>query len=302
MSLYEILKLKTKEWRESGYPSEFPVIKEILNFNFFDLQNNDRKLRYLRQPQFEALETYWYLRLKENTPHIFDLYKKYFKGEDLLKALNINLTTDELKKLAFENGGGINKIIEKISNDDQFIKKHKAESTHESLLLNYPSYILALAMGTGKTVLIGSIIVTEFAMALEYPDESFVKNALVFAPGKTILGALKEISDIPYEEILPPRLYKQFISTVKITYTRDGEKDIPIIKGSNFNIVVTNTEKIRIQKQSITKNLFQGLLLNGDRENEIKEDIANQRLQTIASLSNLAIFSDEAHHTYGQVL
>jgi len=300
MNLYELLKIKVEEWRKSNYQSDFPVIKEILNFAFIDLQNNDRKLRYLRQPQFEALETYWYLRLKENTPHIFNLYKKYFKGEDLLKALNINLTTDELKKLAFENGGGINKIIEKIRSDDQFVKNHKAESTHESLNLNYPSYILALAMGTGKTVLIGAIIATEFAMALEYPDKSFVKNALVFAPGKTILGALKEISDIPYEEILPPRLYKQFISTVKITYTRDGEKKIPIVEGSNFNIIITNTEKIRIQKQSINKSLLEGLFAGNP--DEAKEMVANQRLQTIASLPNLAIFSDEAHHTYGQVL
>lgn len=300
MNLYELLKIKVEEWRKSNYQSDFPVIKEILNFAFIDLQNNDRKLRYLRQHQFEALETYWYLRLKENTPHIFNLYKKYFKGEDLLKALNINLTTDELKKLAFENGGGINKIIEKIRSDDQFVKNHKAESTHESLNLNYPSYILALAMGTGKTVLIGAIIATEFAMALEYPDKSFVKNALVFAPGKTILGALKEISDIPYEEILPPRLYKQFISTVKITYTRDGEKKIPIVEGSNFNIIITNTEKIRIQKQSINKSLLEGLFAGNP--DEAKEMVANQRLQTIASLPNLAIFSDEAHHTYGQVL
>ncbi len=52
-------------------------------------------------------------------------------------------------------------------------------------------------------------------MALEYPDAPFVKNALVFAPGKTILGALKEISEVPYVKILPLRLYKQFITYSK---------------------------------------------------------------------------------------
>lgn len=302
MNLNEILKTKVKEWRESDYQSDFLVIGEILDFAFVGSQNNNKKLRYLRTPQFEALETYWYLRLKENTPHIFDLYKKYFQGESLLNALNIKLTDDDLRKIAFVNGGGIETVIDKIKNDNEFVKKYKAEATRESLILGYPSYILALAMGAGKTVLIGTIIATEFAMALEYPDEPFVKNALVFAPGKTILGALKEISDVPYEKILPPRLYKQFISTIKITYTRDGEKDIPIIKGSSFNIVVTNTEKIRIQKQSITKSLLRGLFVDVSREDEIKEVVANQRLQTIASLPNLAIFSDEAHHTYGQPL
>ncbi|HOW13054.1 MAG TPA: DEAD/DEAH box helicase family protein [Candidatus Pacearchaeota archaeon] len=301
MSLHEVLKIKTKEWRKSNYQSEFPAIKEILNFAFNNFKENDsRSLKYLRTPQFEALEIYWYLRVKEKTPLIFDLYKKYFQNEELLDVLNIKLTSEDLKKIIFSNDGGINTIFNKIKTDNNFVKKYHLDGLRESLFLNYPSYILALAMGTGKTVLIGTIIATEFAMALEYPDKPFVKNALVFAPGKTILGALKEISDIPYEEILPSRLYKQFISTVKITYTRDGEKDIPIIKGSNFNIIVTNTEKIRIQKQSINKSLLKGLFAGN--QDEAKEIVANQRLQTIASLPNLAIFSDEAHHTYGQVL
>jgi hypothetical protein len=155
-------------------------------------------------------------------------------------------------------------------------------------------------MGAGKTILIGAIIATEFAMALEYPDSTnFVKNTLVFAPGKTILGALKELSDIPYEKILPARLYKEFITSVKFTYTRDGEKDIPIIKESDFNIIVTNSEKIRLRKEDIKADLFSKEDLVTE---ERKELIANQRLQTIASLPNLAIFSDEAHHTYGMRL
>jgi len=179
---------------------------------------------------------------------------------------------------------------------------NRLESIRESLMLKYPSYILALAMGAGKTVLIGSIIATEFSMALEYPDAKFVKNALVFAPGKTILGALKEISDIPYEKILPDRLYKQFITTIKFTYTRDGEKDIPTIKGSSFNVIVTNTEKIRIQKHTITQTLIKDFLGDSSKIDEIRQEVANLRLQTIASLPNLAISSDETHHTYGQNL
>lgn len=145
--------------------------------------------------------------------------------------------------------GGIESLFEEIKNDEVFVRKYKLEALRETLLLDYPSYIFALAMGAYKTILIGTIIATAFSMALEYSaNGNFVKNALVFAPGKTILGALKELSDVPFDQILPPRLYKEFITSVKFTYTRDGEQDIPIIKGSSFNIVVTNTEKIRIQK------------------------------------------------------
>lgn len=296
--LYVILKEKVKEWRENNYICGYPVISEILNYNY-DKENG--YLRFLRKAQFEALETYWYLRLIENTPHIFDLYKKLYPDPvKLLKSLNISLTKDDLIRTL--NSGGIENIFKEIKTDDNFVRKYRLETIRETLVLKYPSYIFALAMGAGKTILIGAIIATEFAMALEYEDEDiFVKNALVFAPGKTILGALKELSDTPFEKILPERLYKQFINNVRFTYTRDGEKDIPIIKGSNFNIIVTNTEKIRIQKQAITRSLL-NFEYGKQKEDEIKQEIANRRLQTIASLPNLAIFSDEAHHTYGMKL
>jgi len=289
---------KVEEWRNEDYECDYPTISEILNFSIVELETGEKTLRYLRKAQFEALETYWYLRLVEKTPHVFELYEKLYDDPiKLLEALGIPTENQEILQLALK--GGVDHILEQVKNSNDFVKKFRLEAVRESLTLKYPSYILALAMGAGKTVLIGSIIATEFAMALEYPDANFVKNALVFAPGKTILGALKEISDIPYEKILPERLYKQFITTVKFTYTRDGEKDIPIIKGSSFNVIVTNTEKIRIQKHTITQTLIKDFLGNSSKIDEIKQEVANLRLQTIASLPNLAIFSDEAHHTYG---
>lgn len=294
------LKERIKEWRNNNYKCDYPAIQEILTFNFIENEIGQKTLRYLRKAQFEALETYWYLRLVEKTPHIFELYKRlYANPVELLKALRIFLSQEDLIKLMSE--GGLNAIFEKIKNDDNFVKKNKLEAVRESLILNYPSYILALAMGSGKTILIGAIIATEFAMALEYQN-NFVKNALVFAPGKTILGALKEISDTPFEKILPSRFYNQFMSSIKITYTKDKEKNIPIIIKSSFNIIVTNTEKIRIQKTTGKSTQFNLLNYKEMEKNEKEQEIANLRLQTIASLPNLAIFSDEAHHTYGQNL
>ncbi len=298
--LYLFLKEKVKKWREMDYFCNYPTIAEILEYSIISSSSKEKSLRFLRNAQLEALEVYWYLRLVEKTPCVFDLYKSYFSNENLLDTLNIKLSEDEWRGIAL-SGGGLSSVFERIKTDDEFVKKHRLEATRESLVLNYLSYIFALTMGAGKTILIGAIIATEFVMALEYPDANFVKNVLVFAPGKTILGALKEISDIPYEKVLPERLYKEFITSVKFTYTRDGEKDIPIIKSSLFNIIVTNTEKIRIRKESIRKSML-GSLFENRRKEEVKEFIANQRLQTIASLSNLAIFSDEAHHTYGQKL
>jgi type III restriction enzyme len=292
------LREKVLDWRKKGYPCEYPAISEIFDY-CFNRETDGTWNVFLRKAQFEAFETYWYLRIVEKTPHIIDLYKRLFSDPaDLLKALDIIIPSDELVRLL--SYGGFNSILEKILTDDEFVKKHRFEAVRESLSLSYPSYILALAMGAGKTVLIGAIIATEFALSLEYHN-TFVKNALVFAPGKTILGALKQLSDIPFERILPPRLCKQFLSNVKFTYTHDNENNIPIISGSTYNIIVTNTEKIRIQKSN--EKAIQTNFLNVKNNLKIQQqDIANLRLQTIASLPQLAIFSDEAHHTYGQSL
>ena len=295
------LKDKVAEWRESNYKCDYPTIEEILDYTFIANDSGTKSLRYLRKAQIEALETYWYLRLVENTPQIFELYNRFYEDKkELLSALGITLSSEVWEEIAI-SGKGLNYIFDKIKSDNTFVKKNKLEAVQETLLLNYPSYILALAMGAGKTVLIGSIIASEFAMALE-EEGNFVKNALVFAPGKTILGALKEVSNIPFDLILPPRLYKQFITSVKFTYTQDGQKDIPIIEGSNYNLVVTNTEKIRIQKPTGKKDLLPLLNLKLKEKEEEKIEEANLRLKKIASLPHLGIFSDEAHHTYGQNL
>src|SRR5207244_9612937 len=103
-------------------------------------------------------------------------------------------------------------------------------------------------------------------------------RTLVFAPGKTILESLRELSAIPYEKVLPPRLHKAFAASVKLTFTRDGEKDVPVIRRSSFNVVVTNTEKIRIQKESIRKSDI-GRFFALERADEQRAEVANLRLQ-----------------------
>ncbi len=293
--LHQVLAGKVDQWRKGGYASDYPAIAEIFEWAS-DPETGE--LRFLRRPQLKALETYWYLRLVEGTPHVFSLYQRLFPSPpELLDALGLG--TAQIHRLVA--GQPLDSLWKRIKTDDRFVRDFRLESVRETLTLDYPSYILALAMGAGKTILIGAIYAAEFAMALEYPDGPFVQNALVFAPGKTIIESLRELAAIPYDRILPPRLYKPFAASVKLTFTRDGEKDIPVVRGSLFNVVVTNTEKIRIQKETIRRRDLGGLLGAG-REDEARAEVANLRLQAIASLPHLAVFSDEAHHTYGQSL
>lgn len=293
MQLYKALSMHVTEWRKDGYKHDkFPVIGEILEWT----HRPDVPAFRLRPPQLRALETYWYLRLVEETPHIFNLYQSLFpKKKELLEAFGI---ADE----AFSRADyDVDLLVESIRNDPDFVKEFRLEAVRETLVLDYPSYILALAMGAGKTILIGAIFATEFAMAQEYPDNGFVENALVFAPGKTIIESLRELAEMKYEAVLPPRMYKSFAATLKLTFTRDGDPDIPVTRGSSWNVIVTNTEKIRIQKENIRKGDL-GPMFNPQKEDEAKAEVANLRLQAIASLPKLAIFSDEAHHTYGQAM
>ena len=94
-NLFEYLQSNTIDWRNKNYPSDkYPAIAEIFNYN-----RQDGELRYLREAQFRALEIYWYLRLIENTPKTFDLYKKYFSNPiDLLQAFGITTKDPELLK------------------------------------------------------------------------------------------------------------------------------------------------------------------------------------------------------------
>lgn len=292
LHLFEELKQSAIAWRKEGYPCKaYPLISEILTHQKEENEEfgGPPDLKYLRPPQFLALEIYWYIRLVLGTPHIIDLYKHYYENskEDFFDALGVSVSRDALEWATLDG------IIEKIKNDEDFVKEKRIQALHEALVLNYPSYIFALAMGAGKTVLIGAIIATEFAMSLRCPEDKFMKNALVFAPGTTIIESLRELSDMPYEKILPASLLSDFLANLKIEFPSKS-KEIQAQTGSNYNLIVTNTEKISLrrpqQKANQTALSF--------KEKKLQ---ANLRLQKIASLPNLGIFSDEAHHTYGNL-
>ena len=285
--LFDNLKHSTHGWRKSGYPNDnYPLIGEILSWQT-EKQEDSPSLKFLREPQFLALEVYWYVRLVLKTPHIIDLYKHYYADNkrDFFDALGVSISKDAL------DFAEIDGVIERVKKDEDFVKEKQLQVLHEASRLDYPSYILALAMGAGKTVLIGAIISTEFAMSLRYSEGNFMKNALVFAPGTTIIESLRELSDMPYEKILPPDIHRGFLANLKIEYPTGSDKDIQAQAGSSYNLIVTNTEKISLRAYKRR---------NQQQEAFEREEVqANLRLQKIASLPSLGIFSDEAHHTYG---
>jgi hypothetical protein len=201
--LYEELAARVDAWRTEDYPlQDYHALGEVFDYA---REGEGGTLRFLRHPQLRALETYWYLRLVLGTPHVLDLYERFFPPHENLPALleAFGVSDAAFKSVNYE----LERLWERIGNDTDFVRSFKLEALRETLGLGYPSYILALAMGAGKAILIGAIVATEFAMAIEYPDGPFVRNALVFAPGKTIIASLRELAAIPYEGWDCPSLF-----------------------------------------------------------------------------------------------
>ncbi len=296
MSAPTLLHLEVQQqvaaWRAAAYEhARYPTISEILHWSHAP----DNSFQ-LRPPQLLALESYWYLRLVLGTPQVCDLYTTLFPHEPAW-ANALALPTKAWQAV----GESRERFRSTLQADERFVRAYRLESVRETMSLSYASYIFALAMGVGKTVLIGALVASEYALALAHPDGPFLRNALVFAPGRTIVESLRALIDMPYAAVLPPHLHRPFTAAVKFIVPQDGERTIPILPGSAFNVIITNTEKIRIQKETIRKRQL-GRTLSDEQTAAAKAEIANLRLQTISSLPSLGIFSDEAHHTYGRAL
>ena len=112
MHLYEALAGRVGEWRQKQYAHEaYPAIAEILEWT----RSPDVSSFRLRTPQVRALETYWYLRLVEKTPHIFDLYKSLYPTvSERMAALGMD--APDLKNLALDVGfdGVVDKVFDNL--------------------------------------------------------------------------------------------------------------------------------------------------------------------------------------------
>ncbi len=271
--LLQTIQNKVGSWRISGYKG---CQKETLN-----ILNHIKKIGFLYSPQIEALETYIYLKeIVGNKPTI-EIVKSLFDNEkDLI--LTLGLTEKEAFELAFdkEKDAKINELLHKKYNS-----------------IDYANQVYALTMGSGKTILMGTMILYDFTLSFYHPKDSrFGRNALVFAPDTTIIESLKEIKTFDYSKVLPKE-YQSIILNVKYHYLESPET--PLNPIGNYNIIVSNSQKIILKtKHTDTKQerLFRD-------ETALKNQaIENRRLQAIRELKDLIVIVDEAHHSFGTTL
>ena len=271
------------------------LTKKFLAYN----DSNENPDAFLRQPQFEALEMYVFIKEFMNNAHMYQMFDEWRKRE--------NRFADASYYTIHKGGQGMLLDIGDEQNDMIFkqMKQYREE---------YPNYIYALTMGLGKTILMATCIFYEFLLAKKYPkDNRFCHNALVFAPDKTVLESLREIMTFDKTMVVPPEYARVLDANIKFHFLEESGITLHTIDDSDFNIVISNNQKIIVKKKrkadKPTDVLFgTGSLLSdvygsdSDDDEDVWDDASlmdNQRFKKLCRLPQLGVYVDEAHHLFG---
>ena len=285
-----------------------------LTRKFLDFNNPEKNPKaFLRQPQFEALETYVFLKEFLGNAKVEEIFKAWYERSGKFEGRKFGsfLGTAGQEMFSF----GESDELELNSYKVLFDKMRKNSRV-------YPNYIFALTMGTGKTILMATCIFYEFLLGNKFEkDARYCHNALVFAPDKTVLHSLKEIESFNLTRVVPPE-YVNFLTThLRFHYLEEAGTSLDTLDRSRFNIIVSNTQKIILKRQHKERNAVDKLfgatgetlaatgvyadaadLYNFDQPEEEGELTTNQRFEKLRRLEQLGIYVDEAHHAFGKAL
>ena len=255
---------------------------------------------FLRKPQFEALEMYIFVKEFMNNKQVYEMFDDWRHKRDRFS---------DASYYALEKNGQIRLFDAPTEKQTDTLFK-QMKKYRES----YPNYIYALTMGLGKTILMATCIFYEFLLAKKYPrDKRFCHNALVFAPDKTVLQSLREIMTFDKTKVVPPEYARVLDSNIKFHFLDEAGTILHTIDDSDFNIIISNTQKIIVKKKrkeaTPTETLFAGTgsLLSAVYGADSDDDDAwddttlmdNQRFKKLCRLPQLGVYVDEAHHLFG---
>ena len=255
---------------------------------------------FLRKPQFEALEMYVFVKEFMNNKQVYEMFDDWRHKRDRFS---------DASYYALEKNGQIRLFDAPTEKQTDTLFK-QMKKYRES----YPNYIYALTMGLGKTILMATCIFYEFLLAKKYPrDTRFCHNALVFAPDKTVLQSLREIMTFDKTKVVPPEYARVLDSNIKFHFLDEAGTILHTIDDSDFNIIISNTQKIIVKKKrkesTPTETLFAGTgsllsaVYGADNEDDDAWDdttlMDNQRFKKLCRLPQLGVYVDEAHHLFG---
>lgn len=285
------------------------LTRKFLDFN--DPHKNPKA--FLRQPQFEALETYVFLKEFLGNDKVEEIFKAWYERSGKFEGRQYGSFLGTAGQEMFQFG------------DSDELELTSYKSLFDRMRKNtrmYPNYIFALTMGTGKTILMATCIFYEFLLANKFPkDAHFCHNALVFAPDKTVLQSLKEIEGFDLSGVVPPEYVAWMTANLHFHYLEEAGTSLDTMDQSKFNIIVSNTQKIILKRQHKDKNATDRLFgattevlkpssvydenadLYGFDQPEDEGDLTtNQRFEKLRRLEQIGIYVDEAHHAFGKNL
>ena len=204
-----------------------------LSKKFLDF-NDPESGAFLREPQFQALEMYVFLKEYLSNRHVHQIFADWYEKQNGFEGRSISAWS-RAYYLAIWIPININKYSITSANPG---------------VRNYPNYIFALPMGTGKTILMATCIFYEFLLANKFPkDEKYCHNALVLAPDKTVLQSLKEIQTFDMRKVVPPEYVNLLSSHVQFHFLQEAGVSLSTMDRSQFNIIISNAQKIILRKQ-----------------------------------------------------
>lgn len=254
---------------------------------------------FLRRPQFEALEMYVFIKEFMGNPQVYQMFDDWRNRRD---------NFSDASYYSVSKGGQI-RLFDDLAEKQTDILFKQMKKYREA----YPNYIYALTMGLGKTILMATCIFYEFLLAKKYPkDKRFCHNALVFAPDKTVLQSLREIMTFDKTKVVPPEYARVLDSNIKFHFLDETGTVLHTIDDSDFNIIISNTQKIIVKKKRKEETAAQTLFGSGsllstvygeeDGDDEAWDDATlmdNQRFKKLCRLPQLGVYVDEAHHLFG---
>ncbi len=273
-----------------------PITRKLLDFN--GRETNPQA--FLRPPQAEALEMYVFLKEGLDNAQIADVFDDWRNSRGVFEDRESYGRRGHVAQMSLFD------VATKRQTDAVFRQMRNGEEA-------YPNYIFALTMGLGKTILMATCIFYEFLLANKYPkDPRFCHNALVFAPDKTVLQSLKEIATFDKSLVLPREYVAVIDNNLKLHFLEDTGATLSTIDGSDFNLVISNDQKIitkrKHKEDSAAEKLFSSAssllstVYGASDTFEVGDLVPNQRFQRLCRLPQIGVYVDEAHHIFGAAL
>ena len=311
---YQYLQYFLRTEHKKIYAEFKPLSKKFLNYN----NPKENAKAYLRVPQFEALETYVFLKEFCENKKLWQVFEEWYNK------------TGRFEGRAFAGIGKSGQLdLFGVTEVNQEITKEAFANVFaqiKAMQQEYPNYIFALTMGLGKTVLMATSIFYEFLLANKYPrNPLYCHNAIIFVPDRTVReSVISDVQNLDKIKVVPQEYLSWLDANLKFHFLDDNSSQLSTIDKSDYNIIISNSQKIILKQEHKHKSAAQTLFGEEtgkytalslksrmaslgeeagieDVEEEIQL-INNHRFVKLSRLKQLGIYVDEAHHVFGNKL